>query len=32
MVAVSYDGGDNDKDVGNTDGELIATVERDFKC
>jgi hypothetical protein len=30
-VATSYDKSDNDKDVGDSDEELVATAERDFK-
>jgi hypothetical protein len=31
-VATSNDEGDNDKDTGDSDEELIAAAERDFKC
>jgi hypothetical protein len=31
VVTTSCDEGDNDKDVGDSDEELIAAAERDFK-
>jgi hypothetical protein len=31
MVAASCDKGGNDKDAGNSDEELVTTIERNFK-